>query len=513
MKLRNLIRVLLILFMVILAFLGVYALFLNPTYNSSYLKAIKSKREKLIMVSSPKIVISGDENVNYGVDSHQMELALGLPVVNMGLNATIGTEKILRYVKADLKNGDILLLSLDYGLLSDLGWNGRDAAETLAQNEGYIMEMFVNDNLKDEFLSGNFNKEVSKSEIEAIFPQDRIAWLKEQKKHFTEKGIAFFLVPPMVIMERNDQAKAQKFWQHLSTETGIPLLGDVKDHLYPKAFFSDSIKPNIKGRKVRTAALIADIQETKLLNNEVVRLVPENKPENLMNISDFNDHSGIEILKRDKNQLVFKVVKSPNYLRFKKKGVDYTGYSFAIELNCSEQQFRLIKFKGVTRKSFDESKITGDVFEGYMEDLKEVYFKDGHSYVGISVGDTIDFEHTPITINTVIMNKIPIWHDSFSNAALSFSPAPASEFNFVVSSPDKRFALSDIFSFHGELNLRLRTNEIYKIVTTDREIFLKHFHSGINIYKLELLEDFRLKGYTDGIVTVFSSRQNKTTKY
>ncbi len=78
--------------------------------------AIIDKHKRLSELPSPKLVTVGGSNVSFGFNSTHMEKELKMPVQNMALAASLGLSFMLNEVKADIKKGDIVLLSLEYFL-------------------------------------------------------------------------------------------------------------------------------------------------------------------------------------------------------------------------------------------------------------------------------------------------------------------------------------------------------------------------------------------------------------
>ena len=57
-----------------------------PQYEGNYQAATQDKVRLLKQTKGPKIVLIGNSNLAFGIDSAQIEQAFGMPVVNMGVN-------------------------------------------------------------------------------------------------------------------------------------------------------------------------------------------------------------------------------------------------------------------------------------------------------------------------------------------------------------------------------------------------------------------------------------------
>jgi hypothetical protein len=80
------------------------------------MEVIVDKHHRLESIKSPRIILVGGSNVAFGIDSKELERKVGLPVINMGIHASLGLEFMLNEVKPDIGKGDIIILSPEYYL-------------------------------------------------------------------------------------------------------------------------------------------------------------------------------------------------------------------------------------------------------------------------------------------------------------------------------------------------------------------------------------------------------------
>ena len=66
--------------------------------------------KRLKSIDGPKVVLIGNSNVAFGVDSALIEDALGMPVVNMGLSAEFGNDLLERIAMFNVCEGDIYII-------------------------------------------------------------------------------------------------------------------------------------------------------------------------------------------------------------------------------------------------------------------------------------------------------------------------------------------------------------------------------------------------------------------
>ena len=76
-----------------------------------------------------KVLAVGGSATMFGVDSQQLALGLGLPVVNLGVNAGIGSYEVPAQVDRWIEPGDVVVMPLEYRLLL---WDGVPSYVTLS---------------------------------------------------------------------------------------------------------------------------------------------------------------------------------------------------------------------------------------------------------------------------------------------------------------------------------------------------------------------------------------------
>ncbi len=93
-----------------LVMLGV--VFLAPSQHShTFYGALNEKVERLDSIKGPKLVVIGGSSVAFGLDSALLEEYIGMPVVNFGLYADLGTKLMLDLSEDAIGEGDVILLS------------------------------------------------------------------------------------------------------------------------------------------------------------------------------------------------------------------------------------------------------------------------------------------------------------------------------------------------------------------------------------------------------------------
>lgn len=129
---KKLIRNIGILFVVVSVLCGIYfGLFfacIPAQYADNYNAALIDKVHRLKSIEEPKIILAGNSNLVYGIDSQMIEEAMGMPVVNMGLHGGLGNRFLERAATLQINEGDLVVIChsdySDQGELkqADLAW-------------------------------------------------------------------------------------------------------------------------------------------------------------------------------------------------------------------------------------------------------------------------------------------------------------------------------------------------------------------------------------------------------
>jgi len=112
-KTKIILSSLLALFIVLLPFLAVlcFATLSPPQYSSTFVGALDEKYERLMEEEEPKIVIIGGSSAAFGIDSALIEKYTGMPVVNFGLYAALGTKLMLDLSRDGINENDVVILA------------------------------------------------------------------------------------------------------------------------------------------------------------------------------------------------------------------------------------------------------------------------------------------------------------------------------------------------------------------------------------------------------------------
>ena len=81
-----------------------------PQYTESFNAAILDKVARLESMEGPKIVLIGNSNIVFGMDSQRLEEAFEMPVVNMGLHGALGNAFHEEMAKLNVQPGDLYIV-------------------------------------------------------------------------------------------------------------------------------------------------------------------------------------------------------------------------------------------------------------------------------------------------------------------------------------------------------------------------------------------------------------------
>ncbi len=89
----------------------IFGLFIvGAQYLGSYQAALIDKTERLQSIDEEKIVLIGNSNVCFGINSEEIEKEFGMPVVDMGLHGDLGNAFHENMVKLGVSEGDIVII-------------------------------------------------------------------------------------------------------------------------------------------------------------------------------------------------------------------------------------------------------------------------------------------------------------------------------------------------------------------------------------------------------------------
>lgn len=307
------IRKLLIFFFAYVIAAALFFLIVPAQYTTTYNAGILDKMDRLENTESPKIILAANSNLAFGMNSEELEKAMGMPVVNLGLHGGLGNKFHERMASSNIGKGDILVIChTDFGddgkmYAPDLLWfTIEDHYEVwdipgiggLLENAFNLPQYMIkatrlyftgkgNDpNLAEttQYARSNFNKygdiisEAHKESDETRRPNmvsiPRISdtcinRLNRLNKYCEQQGatmvVAGFPIPDMD--DRPSDEEYNAFQKELSDKLDCDVISDYTDYIYDPKYFNGLIYHlTDKGAELRTKQLIEDLETWKQSN-------------------------------------------------------------------------------------------------------------------------------------------------------------------------------------------------------------------------------------------------------
>lgn len=82
----------------------------SPQYTENYNASILDKVKRLSSIEGPKIVLIGNSNLPFGINSERIEEAFDMPVVNMGIHGGLGNAFHEQLARINIQPGDIYII-------------------------------------------------------------------------------------------------------------------------------------------------------------------------------------------------------------------------------------------------------------------------------------------------------------------------------------------------------------------------------------------------------------------
>lgn len=322
-------------------------------YGETFLGELSEKYDRLCSIKEDKVVLIGGSSLAFGVDSKTMEEHLGMPVVNFGLYATLGTKVMLDLSKSGVRRGDIVVIcpEMDAQTLSlyynaEAMWQACDSDASLlfgigADNIGDMIGGFW-DYLSDKLeyargdglsVSGVYTKAAFNEYGDIVYerPYNQMTLGYDPNKMITLSGEIFdesfveyvnsyvrwaklkgvtvyFSFPPMnkEAVLTSDGEELYEFYQFLSDNLDCEVISDVGDYVLDSGYFYDSnFHLNDAGVPIRTMQLVEDIRRAEG-NTEAVEIVYPDIPEvPVIDSGDAGEDGATDFTETDASQFVF----------------------------------------------------------------------------------------------------------------------------------------------------------------------------------------------------------------
>ena len=93
---------------------------IGSQYKYSYVASFYDKIERLESINEPKIILVGNSNLAFGMNSEKLEKSMGMPVVNLGLHNNLGSAFHEQMAKFNINKGDIVEIGKKIGVVGEV---------------------------------------------------------------------------------------------------------------------------------------------------------------------------------------------------------------------------------------------------------------------------------------------------------------------------------------------------------------------------------------------------------
>lgn len=272
----------------------------SPQYLYSYNAAIIDKIERLEEINEPKIVLVGNSNLAFGIDSEEIEKAFGMPVVNLGLNAELGNPFLEEMAKLNVNEGDIYILChTDYADDDTIGvsmaWTTiedhfglwrilrrKDIFPMLKGFPTYAKRCMViwaeengNHSGESAYARKAFNKygdvvyertepmeEIGGSVEIPELSEVTVKRINKLNKYMEDRGATLLIAgyPIMVGEDTPSKEEYDRFQQQLQDSMDAAVISDYTEYMMENKYFYDSVYHlTDEGVQIRTQQLINDL--------------------------------------------------------------------------------------------------------------------------------------------------------------------------------------------------------------------------------------------------------------
>lgn len=277
---------------------------LSPQYLMNYQASLIDKVERAEKINEPKIVLLGNSNLSFGIESEKIEESIHMPVVNMGLHGGLGNVFHERMALLNVNEGDIYIIChssyADDGEISDkaLAWitienhfdlwrilRREDVKPMLKAYPVYLKKCISlwmtgggNIDAGGVYSRSAFNEygdiewedsgcEYDFSEYQSCVPDisdNVVERLNNLKEYLESKGATLLLAgyPIADTSNRSSDEDFINFENELKEKMNAPVISHYTDYIYPcDYFFNTNLHLNNAGKQVRTNQLIKDLTE------------------------------------------------------------------------------------------------------------------------------------------------------------------------------------------------------------------------------------------------------------
>lgn len=298
-----------VIFFLLFACSGIVVIFFDKKvvgnqFQGSYQAALIDKTTRLQSINEPKIILIGNSNVCFGINSAMIEEHFDMPVVDMGLDAGLGNAFLENMVNLGLSSGDIVIICHpnfaddDTILNLDTAWRAlehhKEIWPIVRRKDYFSLAKAYPRHFFDAMVSwmegGKYNKPIEGTSYSRdafneygdiakrydntyTFHEDSVKVpeindtcidrLNQLNRSVTDRGATLVVAGyPIANGEYTpEKSEYEMFEAQLRERLECDVISHYTDYFYPYEFFYDSdLHLTDEGVKLRTEQLIKDLE-------------------------------------------------------------------------------------------------------------------------------------------------------------------------------------------------------------------------------------------------------------
>lgn len=276
-----------------------------PAKSHVVYASILDKHERLDSIAGERLIFTGGSGIALGLDSEMIEDELGMPVVNMGVNAGFGLRYMLDEIRPSLREGDVVVIVPEYEYFygtslegsQNLLWAyqiwGKELLGRFVPSTGQIrnvvqeLPFFMQSRFLEILSTGQdpiYNRwafsergdfvnhldfpaqEIWPSSVtqNLAFNPESLTLLDAFNAAADAKGASVFVLPPAVIESfydyEDNSMQIDLITELIGSKTNVPLLAGPSRYVLPPEMFFDTVYHlNRLGRQARSEMVVEDL--------------------------------------------------------------------------------------------------------------------------------------------------------------------------------------------------------------------------------------------------------------
>lgn len=274
-----------------------------PQYLQNNQASLIDKVARLESIEESKIVLVGNSNLPFGIVSQDIEEALNMPVVNMGLHGGVGNVFNEQAARINVQKGDIIVLCPsnfdddDKIKNPELAWitienhlelyrfiRVKDIPDMVKAYPSYLKKCinlwtngvgnFTEEGIYARQMYNEYGDNISDrpeslpelefSEVQIpVIGDTYVKRINELNEYITERGATLVIAAYPIAYYENAPKKEEyeAFQKELEEKMDCPVISDYTDYcLEPELFYNTYLHLTNDGAKIRTELLIQDIK-------------------------------------------------------------------------------------------------------------------------------------------------------------------------------------------------------------------------------------------------------------